>query len=382
LRLDERRRIDGEGGPTRGPEDGAPRSLRRKAMSKPKLKCALTIVATTLAGMLTLSAQQLADVPAPQRKLLRWATAPVGSYGNTIATSITKIVERALGGEYFASVNAYPSTTIAMRMVMDGYAEIAYTADIGMGQFRERVGGFNNYKPTKAEIAHTWYAYPMESMMATLTSNAGKFKCWRDFSDQPVFFSNAGFMHWLNWQRIFDVLGYKLRHVQIDLQSNTRSLQAGTIVGSAIYTTAGDSLPLYWRQTESRLDITIVNPCPDEVAKLKAAGLGIADVDPARAFAKGVGHSELKGVPILFGFNARLDIPEGAIYKVISTFYAERDDLAKANPAFTPLARDFIGMQVHGINANPDIAVHPGLARFLKEHGSWNERWKLASRSN
>jgi uncharacterized protein len=90
----------------------------------------------------------------------------------------------------------------------------------------------------------------------------------------------------------------------------------------------------------------------------------------------------LKGVPILFGFNARLDIPEGTIYKVISTFHAEKDNLAKANPAFTPLARDFIGMQVQGINANPDIAVHPGLARFLKEHSSWNERWTLATRSN
>jgi TRAP-type uncharacterized transport system substrate-binding protein len=351
-------------------------------MAKPKLKCGLMIVAGTLAGTLTLSAQQLADVPAAQRKPLRWATSPAGSYGNAIATSITRIVERALGDEYFAAVSAYPSTTVAMRMVMDGYAEIAYTADIGMGQFQQRVGGFNNYKPTKPEIAHTWYAYPMESMLATLASNTGRFKCWRDFSDQPVFYTNAGFMHWLNWQRIFDVLGYKLRHVQIDLQSNARSLQAGTIVGSAIYTTAGDSLPLYWRQTESRLDIAIVNPCPDEVAKLKEAGLGIVDVDPTRAFAKGVGQSVLKGVPILFGFNARLDIPEGAIYKVISTLYAEKDNLAKANPGFMPMARDFIGMQVQGINANPDVAVHPGLARFLREHSSWNERWKLAARSN
>jgi TRAP-type uncharacterized transport system substrate-binding protein len=381
LRLEERRH-DGEGGPSRGPEGEAPNFLRRKAMAKPKLKCALMIVAATLAGTLALSAQQSADVSAPQRKTLRWATSPVGSYGNTVAASITKIVERALGDEYFAAVNPYPSTTVAMRMAMDGYAEIAYTADIGMSQFQQRVGGFNNYKPAKAEIAHTWYAYPMESMMATLASHAGRFKCWRDFSDQPVFYSNAGFMHWLNWQRVFDILGYKLRHVQIDLQSNTRSLQAGTIVGSAIYTTAGDSLPLYWRQTESRLDITIVNPCPDEIAKLGAAGLGIVDVDPTRAFAKGVGHSVLKGVPILFGFNARLDIPEGAIYKVISTLHAEKDNLAKANPAFTPLATDFIGMQVQGISANPDIAVHPGLARFLKEHSSWNERWKLAARTN
>jgi TRAP-type uncharacterized transport system substrate-binding protein len=351
-------------------------------MSKFKLRCGLIINAVTVTGMLVLSALQSAGAEPQQRKLLRWATAPTGSYGNTIATSITKIVERALGDEYAVIVNAYPSTAIAMRMVMEGYAEIAYTADIGMGQFQQRVGAFKNYKPTKPEIAHTWYSYPIESMMATLASNAGRFKCWRDFSDEPVFYSNAGFMNWLNWRRIFEVLGYKMRHVQIDLQANTRSLQSGIIVGSAIYTTAGQSLPLYWRQTESRLDITIVNPCPDEVAKIKAAGLGVVDIDPTRAFAKGVGHSVLQGVPILFGFNARLDIPEDTIYKLISTFHAERDNLAKANPGFVPMASDFIGMQARGIDANPDVAVHPGLARFLKEHSSWNERWKLATRSN
>ena len=35
-------------------------------------------------------------------------------------------------------------------------------------------------------------------------------------------------------------------------------------------------------------------------------------------------------------------------------------------------------MQVHGINANPDIPVHPGLAKFLKEHKAWNDKWKVA----
>jgi uncharacterized protein len=348
---------------------------RRKATSKFRLRYGVTIFAAALAGMFVLAAAQSAG--AQQRKLLRWTTPPVGSYGHGVATSITKIVENALGGEYTIIVTPYPSTTIGMRMVMNGYGEIAYTADIGMTQFRQRSGGFNNYKPSKPEIAHTWYAYPMESMMAILAPNAGKFKCWRDFSDQPVFYTNAGFMNWLNWRRIFEVLGYKLKHVQIDLGSNARSLAAGTIVGSAIYTTAGVSLPAYWRETENRLDIRIVNPCPDEVAKIKAAGLTVVDVVSKPAFTQDVGPSVLQGVPILFGYNARLDMPEDMIYTLISAFYKERDNLAKANPGFMPMAKDFIGMQVNGINANPDMVVHPGLARFLKEHQTWSEKWQV-----
>ncbi len=62
---------------------------------------------------------------------------------------MAKIVEQALGGEYTVTVHPYTSPTVAMKAVMNGEGEIAYTADIGMTQFHERVGGFKDYKPTK-----------------------------------------------------------------------------------------------------------------------------------------------------------------------------------------------------------------------------------------
>ena len=128
-----------------------------------------------------------------------------------------------------------------------------------------------------------------------------------------------------------------------------------------------------------RMDIRVINPCPDEVAKLKAAGLAVADVEAKGAFAKSVGPAMLQGVPILFGYNARPDMPEDAVYKMIKAFYEKRDELVKLDPGFTPMAKDFVGMQVQGINANPQIPVHAGLAKFLKEHKAWNDKWKVAA---
>src|SRR6187455_3549221 len=96
---------------------------------------------------LTLAAAQPAE--AQQRKSLRWTTSQVGSYGYTIAASMAKIVEQALGGEYTVTVQPYASPTVAMKAVMNGEGELAYTADIGMSQFHERVGGFKDYKPVK-----------------------------------------------------------------------------------------------------------------------------------------------------------------------------------------------------------------------------------------
>jgi TRAP transporter TAXI family solute receptor len=337
----------------------------------------LTAAAAT-AAVAAVAAWTLPQAQAQERKSIRWSTAQVGAYGYTIAASMAKVLEQALGGEYTVTVQPYQSPTVAMKATMNGEAEIAYTADIGMTQFSERVGPFKDFTPTKPELVHTWYAYPMESMMATSAKDAGKFKCWKDFSGQKVYFTQAGFQNWLNWQRIFKALGYDFKHVQIDNKANADALEQGTIVGSAIYTTAGRSLPPYWKETELKMNISVINPCADEVAKLKAAGLAIADVDPKNAFTKSVGPSTLQGVPILFGYNVRSDMSGAVVYKMIKAFYDKRDDLVKVDPGFTPMAKDFVGMQVQGINANPQVPVHAGLAKFLKEHKAWNDKWKVA----
>jgi hypothetical protein len=349
-------------------------------MSKTKRTRILAASTLALMGGFALSAMLPAE--AQERKSLRWASTQPGSYGYGVAAQMTKIIEEALGGEYTVTVQPYQSPTVAMKAVMDGKGEIAYTADIGMTQFSQRVGGFKNYKPQAPEIAHTWYAYPMESMMAVAAKDGDKFKCWKDFSGKPVFYTNAGFMNWLNWQRIHKALGTEFKHVQIDLKANADALQSGTIVASATYTTAGRSLAAYWKETDIRMDLKVINPCPDEIAKIKAAGLAIAEVDPKHAFSKPVGASTIMGVPILFGYNARLDIPEDVVYKMINAFYKNKDNLVKADPGFSLLAKDFVGMQVQGIKANPQIPVHPGLAKFLKEHKAWDNTWKVGGKSS
>lgn len=313
-----------------------------------------------------------------ERKSIRWATSSVDSYGYKIAAAMVKIAEQALGGEYTVTVNPYPSTTGAMKAAMDGTGEIGYTADVGMTQLYAGDGGFKNYTPGKGKLVHSWYAYPMESFMAVPAEKAGQYKCLKDLSGKPTFFTTAGFMNWLNFQRMYKVLGYDFKHVQIDAKTQSDALKGGTIAGSVAYTTAGRSLAPYWKETDVRMDVKVVNPCPDEIAKLKSAGLLITDVSP-KVFTKDVGVQEIKGVPILFAYNMRADMPEDVVYKLVSAFYKNRDDLAKADPGFTPMAKDFVGMQVAGINANPDIPVHPGLAKFLKEQKAWNDKWKIAT---
>lgn len=315
---------------------------------------------------------------AQQRKSIRWATSSTGSYGYKVAASMVKVLEDALGGEYTVTVNPYPSTTGAMKATMDGNAEIGYTADVGMTPLYAGEGAFKDYKPAKALMVHTWYAYPMESFMAVHASKAAEYKSLADFSGKPVFFTPAGFMNWLNFQRIFKALGYEFKHVQIGEATQADALQSGTIVGAVAYTTAGKSLASYWRETELRTDIKVINPSSEEIKKLDAANLAPVEIDPAKAFSKDVGVKMILGVPLLFGYNVLADMPEDVVYKMLSAFYKQREDLAKADPGFTPMARDFVGMQLRGIKANPHVPVHAGLVKFLKEHKAWKDQWKIA----
>lgn len=332
-----------------------------------------------LAALLALFAfLGVCTVQAAERKSLRWATSSTGSYGYKVAAQMVKVLEDALGGEYTVTVNPYPSTTAAMKAAMDGNAEISYTADVGMTDLYAKDGAFKDYKPAKALLVHTWYAYPMESFMAVLGSKAAQFKSWKDFSGKPVFFTPAGFMNWLNFKRIFKALGYDFKHVQIGEPAQGDALKAGTIVGAVCYTTAGRSLPSYWRETELQVDIKIINPSQDEIKKLTAANLAPTEIDASKVFTKDVGVKTILGVPLLFAYNVLPDMPEEIVYKMLSKFFAEKENLAKADPGFEPMAKDFVGMQVKGIAANPDVPVHAGLAKFLKEHKAWNEKWKVA----
>ena len=346
-------------------------------MSKTRTGHIFSVLVAAIAALFVLSAIEPAYA---QRKSIRWATSSKGSYGYRVAAQMVSVLEEALGREYTVTVNPYPSTTAAMKATMNGEAEIGYTADVGLEEVYENEGAFKDFKPTKSRMVHTWYAYPMESFMAVHAPKAGQFKSWGDFSGKPVFFTPAGFMNWLNFKRIFKALGYQFKHVQISEAGQGDSLQAGTIVGAVCYTTAGRSLASYWRETELRLDIRVINPSPDEVKKLTTANLAPTEIDPTKAFSKDVGVKTILGVPLLFAYNMLADMPEEIVYKMVKTFNDKRDWLAKSEPGFEPMARDFIYMQTRGINANPDVPVHAGLAKFLKEQKAWDNKWKIAGK--
>ena len=218
----------------------------------------------------------------------------------------------------------------------------------------------------------------MESFLVTTVDNAEAYSTYADFDGEEVFFTPAGFMNWLNFARIFDALGYEFNHVEIDSATVADALQGGTIVGAGAYTTAGASLPTFWQEAELRVELEAVEFTDEELAQLEAAGLEIASVDPEVAFSQEFTADEILGVPILFGYNLRVDADEELVYQILTILENNAEQLPELDDGFAPLAEDFVGMQAGAIRAAPDIPVHPGLARFLEERDAWEDDWVIA----
>lgn len=315
-----------------------------------------------------------------ERTTLRFATSNVGSYGYAVGNVISELLQKNLGSDYAVVVQPYPSTSGAMKSVMDGDGEFGYTADVGMRSLYENAKPYQDYKPKRGRLVHTLYVYPMETFMLVSEKRKGEFKSYKDFDGKPIFFTPAGFMNWLNMRRIFGALGYEFNHVEIDNSTVADSLEAGGIVGSAGYTTAGASLPTYWREAELRVDLAAINFSEAERKKLEAAGLKPVQVDPSKAFSQDLGVDKIWGVPIYFAYNVRADMDADLIKRVLDILHKNVGKLVEGDAGFGPLAADFVGTQAAGVAANPDIPVHPGLAAFLKEHGKWNDKWKIAGK--
>ena len=342
-------------------------SVRWRGLAR---RAAVGVLWAAVAGMAAAPAGQAGRVP------IRWATADVGSYGYAVASAMVEVLNRELPREYAVTVNPYPSTTAAMKAVMNGDGEVSYSADVGMRQLYDGSGGFRDYKPRVAPLVHTFYVYPMESFMTVYRPLANRYRSWADLSGAPVFFTPAGYMNWINFGRIWSALGYKFNHVEIDSSTTADAMKAGTIVAAGAYTTSGVSLPTWWREAELKVDFAILNPTAEERRKLAAASLNPVRLDPKRIFRGDVGASEIWAVPIYFSFNMRSNADPEFVYRMLTIFEKNVQDLVKFDPGFGPLAQDFVGMQVGGIKANPDIPVHPGLARFLRERGAWDPSWK------
>ena len=318
---------------------------------------------------------------AAEKEMLRWGCANPGSYYYKASAFMADFLRRGMP-DYDLTIYPYVSTTANIKSFLVGDLESVYAAEPGFGKLYAFKKPFKGFEPNVKQmpVQGVWI-YTMETHILTLPKNKDKFRSWQDLDGKKIFMTKAGYMNHINiFRAMSDINGLKIKHVEVDMSKVADALRAGTIDATAAYTTATVSLASWIKVLDVASPLQGVNPAPAQIKKLAAAGFTPAKINMKKAYTRDLGVDELYGVPFYFGQHVGLDFPEEAVYKMLNVLEKSAGDLAKLEAGFGPLAEDFAGFQVLGIQSIPEVPVHPGLARYLKEKGLWDSAWKIATK--
>jgi len=313
--------------------------------------------------------------------VIKWGVTPPGTYGYKISGIVMEYIRKELPDWIKITITTYPgSMEAAKAAVVTGEINMAYIADIAVDRMIKRLYPFA--PPFKAEkiLTHSLHFYTVDGFFVVSKDKADKYKCWKDLSGKPIAFYTSTSTWWYSCKYVWDdLLGYGFNHVEVGPKAIGDALMSGAIEGAAVYLLGNRIPPPWFTEFEVKIPLEVVNPSPEEINIMKAAGLKLSRVDPKYAFTQKVSASEIYTFPSYYGYYATTDIPEEAIYLMVKALEKHVREIAEIEPGFSVLAEDFVGYYVGAINAFPDIPVHPGLAKFLKEKGVWNPNWKIAS---
>jgi TRAP-type uncharacterized transport system substrate-binding protein len=315
-----------------------------------------------------------------QKKIWRWGVSDPLAYGYRVSAFMADFLRRGMP-DYDVTVYPYVSTVASVKSFCQGELESTYEAEPGLRNLYGFTGPYKDMerKAVKTPV-HSFWCYTMETHILTLPKNKDKFRTWQDLDGAKIYMTKAGYMNHINiFRAMRDICGLKIRHVEVDSAKVADALRAGTIDAAACYTTALVSLASWIKMLDVASPLQGVNPTPEQIKKLTAAGFAPKKINMKKAYTRDLGVDVLYGIPFYFGYHHGIDFPEGDVYRALKVFEAATQ-LPKLDPGFGPLIADFAGFQVQGIRSIPEVPVHPGLARYLKEKGLWDPAWKIATK--
>jgi len=253
---------------------------------------------------------------AAEKKMLRWGCANPGSYYYKASAFIADFLRRGVP-DYDLTIYPYVSTSANMKSFLVGNLESTYAAEPGFGKLYAFKKPFAGFEPNvkKMPVQSLWL-YTMETHLLTLPKNKDKFRSWNDLNGKKIYMTKAGYMNHINiFRAMEDISGLDVTHVEVDMSKVADALSAGTIDATAAYTTATVSLASWIKVLDVATPLQGVNPTPEQIKKLTAAGFTPAKINMKKAYTRDLGVDELYGVPFYFGQHFGLDFPEDGVYQ-------------------------------------------------------------------
>jgi hypothetical protein len=310
-------------------------------------------------------------------KDIKWGTGPVGSSGHKALVVLADVLNKAMP-EFRITVLPYPGAVGTVKGFATGEIDGYYGSDVALREFAGDDGRFKGFKSrVKIEPVQSFWCYTLDVGLAIKAGDRDTIKKWEDLSGKNVYTGPLPFDTRLHLENAMKAAGVKHIYKQVDLSTAGSQLQSGSIKGMIIYA-AGGKTPAPWISEASlAVDWAALNPSPDEIAKLKAAGFAIEEVPPENFHKKADYVKQVTLLPFYWGFDLGMTVSTDEMYKMLKVIDAHSDELAKSDPSFKQIGGgQMAAFQKKALESTYKmVPIHPGLAKFLKEKGQWDPQF-------
>jgi TRAP-type uncharacterized transport system substrate-binding protein len=311
-------------------------------------------------------------------KDIKWGTGPVGSSGHKALVVLADVLNKAMP-EIRITVLPYPGAVGTVKGFATGEMDGYYGSEVALKELAADEGRFKGFKShIKVQPVQSFWCYTLDVGLAIKASDSDTIKNWEDLSGKNVYTGPLPFDTRLHLENAMRVAGVKHIYKQVDLSTAGSQLNSGTIKGMLIYVAGGETPAPWIAEASLAVDWAPLNPSPAELAKLKAAGFAIEEVDPAKFHKKEPGLAKATLLPFYWGFDLGMNVSTDEMYKMLTVIEQHADELAKTDPSYKQIAAGkMAAFQKQALESTYALVpIHPGLAKYLKAKNQWDAKFE------
>lgn len=348
------------------------------------------IFAVAIAVVFSLCTQPETKTPptvTPGEKLekltLRWGSSKEGTAGYAIFFGVAKIISEKVPELYIEAVPTAGSIA-SQRMYAKGELDGCYAGLWNLVDVYQNRGPYEKepWPKDRPKPYHTWYVYTADSFVVT-RADRDDIQSWEDLRGKKVYIPIPGSAVYEVPKAAFKAAGIwdDIEVVDIPFSAVPDALRSGTIDAAVPYVISHSSPAPWVKELATRADIKVVNPTQEQIDAIKKAkikGMSTSWVSTKETFPeKDVGTDKIFMVSTYYGFHTGKNVPSEYIYRMVKTLIENAEEVSKTHAVAKLYAKDPLKLQIEAIDSAPDIPVHPGTAKYLKERGVWKDEWKI-----
>jgi uncharacterized protein len=312
-----------------------------------------------------------------EQKDIRWGTSSIGSSGQKALVVLANFLSKAMPDYRFTVLPTAGAVTTVKGFAtgeFDGY----YGSDVALKELAADSGRFKGFKShIKFQPVQSFWCYTIDVGLAIKASDHDAIKKWEDLSGKPVYTGPLPFDTRRYLENAMAAVGVHHIYKQVDMSTVGSQLNSGSIKGMGIYAAGGLTPPPWLAEASLAVDWAALNPNADELAKLKAKGFAVVQVDPAVFHKKETYTKKVTLLPFYWGFDLGEKVSTDDMDKMLTYIDQHADELAKLDPSFRQIAGGkMAAFEKQALESTWHLVpIHPGLAKFLKAKGMWDSKW-------